>query len=560
MKGWSRPRRPRLTPIERGDVGQPANVAPAVTTASMTAADMPETTVDTGADPFPRDAWTTLTGHAAGYLRLTVALLRDPAVSKHRRAALLAAAAYFASPIDLIPGIVPVLGQVDDLAVAMLAIRLALNALEPGRRQMHLAAAGLTDEALHDDLIAAGRLASWAARAGVRTGLRAGRGAIRFTVRGGRAATDLAMRSGRAAGRRAAPVADRLSASRHDASARIRRRLARGPMATEALDGEAIAGEVEIDGLAREPSASDDVGHHDGAPASEPDGSSPGTHRSCLHDQRVPATLRTRPDRPEDLVSDRTRPLSMTTRRARREAERRATRGAPTKGSAARSPIVWITVAALITGIVLIAALIIANGSANSSGLTPPSDPTPIKLADGRAIGAADAPATLDVWADFQCPGCGIFTRATEARIVRDYVASGKLRLVFHDYAFIGQESIDAAVAARAADAQGAFWPYHDWLFANQGGENKGAFRRDVLVAIAKQVGLDVNAFEAALDDPGLAAAVRTETASGAKVPVKATPTLVIGDQVIQGVPAWDSLSATIEAQIAKASGGSPPP
>ena len=82
-------------------------------------------------DPFPRDAWTTLTGHAAGYLRLTVALVRDPAVSKHRRAALLAAAAYFASPIHLIPGIVPVLGQVDDLAVAMLAIRLALNALEP---------------------------------------------------------------------------------------------------------------------------------------------------------------------------------------------------------------------------------------------------------------------------------------------------------------------------------------------------------------------------------------------------------------------------------------------
>ena len=97
----------------------------------------------------------------------------------------------------------------------------------------------------------------------------------------------------------------------------------------------------------------------------------------------------------------------------------------------------------------LIAALIFANGSSKTSGLTPPSDPTPIALADGRGIGAADAPVTLDVWADFQCPGCGIFTRATEARIVREYVANGKLRLVFHDYAFIGQESIDAAVAAR---------------------------------------------------------------------------------------------------------------
>lgn len=259
-------------------------------------------------------------------------------------------------------------------------------------------------------------------------------------------------------------------------------------------------------------------------------------------------------------MSDRSRPPSTTTRRARREAERRAKRGAPPASSTARSPIVWITAAALITGVVLIAALIVANGSSNTAGLTPPTDPTPIKLADGRAIGVADAPVTLDVWADFQCPGCGIFTRATEGRIVRDYVASGKLRLVFHDYAFIGQESIDAAVAARAADAQGAFWPYHDWLFANQRGENKGAFRRDALVEIAKQVGLDVSAFEAALDDPGLVAAVRSETAIGAKIPVKATPTLVIGDQVIQGVPAWDSLSATIEAQIAKAAGGSAAP
>lgn len=247
-------------PPDAGTVDHPGMVA---TKASELMA------ADSGSDPFPRDAWTTLTSHAAGYLRLTVALLRDPAVSKHRRAALLAAAAYFASPIDLIPGIVPVLGQVDDLAIAMLAIRLALNALEPGRRQMHLAAAGLTDEALHEDLVAAGRLAAWTARAGVRTGLRAGRGAIRFTVRGGRAATELALRSGRAAGRRAAPVADRMNASRHDVSARIRRRLDRGPTATEDLVGEAIDGEVEIAGEAVEPSTDGSVGHPGGVPGEQ---------------------------------------------------------------------------------------------------------------------------------------------------------------------------------------------------------------------------------------------------------------------------------------------------
>lgn len=259
-------------------------------------------------------------------------------------------------------------------------------------------------------------------------------------------------------------------------------------------------------------------------------------------------------------MSDRSPSTTTTTRRARREAERRAARTTPAKRSAGRSPVVWITVAAIVAGVIFLAVLIVANQPSDSLGLTPPSDPTPTEQADGRSVGATDAPATLEVWADFQCPSCGVFSRSAEARLIREYVSDGRLRIVFKDFAFIGDESNEAAVAARAAQAQGQFWPYHDWLFANQGGENKGAFRRDVLVEIAKQVGLDVNAFEAALDDPVLLAAVRTETTSGADVPVNATPTLVIGDQVIEGAPAWDSLSATIEAQIAKAAGGSPTP
>jgi protein-disulfide isomerase len=213
-----------------------------------------------------------------------------------------------------------------------------------------------------------------------------------------------------------------------------------------------------------------------------------------------------------------------------------------------------------VTGVVLIAVLLLANGPSNATALTPPSHPTPTELADGRAVGVADAPVTLEVWADFQCPGCGIFSRAAEARLIREYVADGQMRIVFRDYAFLGDESVEAAIAARAAEAQGAFWPYHDWLFANQDGENKGGFRRDVLVGIAEAIGLDVSAFEAALIDTALANAVQAETASGSDVPVTATPTLVVGDQVMTGVPAWEELSSTIEAEIAKVSGGQTAP
>lgn len=259
-------------------------------------------------------------------------------------------------------------------------------------------------------------------------------------------------------------------------------------------------------------------------------------------------------------MSDRSKQSKTTTRRARREAQRRAVRATPITTSGGRSPVVWITAAAVVAGIVFLVILIFANRPSDSLALIPPSDPAPTELADGRTLGSPDAPATMEVWADFQCPGCGIFARAAGARIIRDYVATGQLRLVFRDYAFLGDESTEAAIAARAAEAQGRFWPYHDWLFANQSGENRGAFRREVLVGIAREIGLDVPAFEAALGDSALADAVAAETRSGSTVPVTSTPTLVIGDEVVKGVPAWEELSAKIEAEIARASGEQPAP
>ena len=138
-----------------------------------------------------------------------------------------------------------------------------------------------------------------------------------------------------------------------------------------------------------------------------------------------------------------------------------------------------------------------------------------------------------------------------EPRLIREYVAAGRLRIVFRDYAFLGQESLDAAAAARAAGEQGAFWPYHDWLFANQAGENRGAFRREVLVEIARRVGLDVARFERDLDDPATAAAVAAERDAAASVPVNSTPTLVLNGQVIEGGLAWETLAVAIDAATA---------
>ena len=162
------------------------------------------------ADPFPRDRFAAMLHRLPNYVRLSWRLGRDPMLSKARRAAVVAAAGYVVSPVDLVPGIVPVLGQLDDLAFALLALRLALDGLHPDRRHAHLTAVGLEDAHIADDLRTIGATTTWIARSGLRLTGRVLREGGELTVAG----AAIAGRSGR---RAAAALQDRIArARRHD--------------------------------------------------------------------------------------------------------------------------------------------------------------------------------------------------------------------------------------------------------------------------------------------------------------------------------------------------------
>ena len=74
---------------------------------------------------------------------------------------------------------------------------------------------------------------------------------------------------------------------------------------------------------------------------------------------------------------------------------------------------------------------------------------------DPLALGRPDAPVVISEWGDFQCPFCRAYTLNTEPSLVRQYVDSGRVRLEWHDFAYLGPESVLAARAARAAGRQG---------------------------------------------------------------------------------------------------------
>jgi uncharacterized membrane protein YkvA (DUF1232 family) len=167
---------------------------------------------DQTGDPFPREPFGALIRRMPRYGKLALALGRDPAVSRARRAVFVAGAAYLLSPVDLVPGIIPVLGQLDDLLVIFLAMRVALAGLSPERRRTHLAAAGIEEADFGADLRTLGVTTAWVARRGVHVASRAAtvgaRAAGRATVAAERAGRSALGAARRRLERRRRPVDD----------------------------------------------------------------------------------------------------------------------------------------------------------------------------------------------------------------------------------------------------------------------------------------------------------------------------------------------------------------
>ena len=146
-------------------------------------------------DPFPTQRFRALLRRMPAYGRLAWRIGRDPDLGTPRRAALVGAMAYLASPIDLVPGFIPVAGQLDDAAVALLGLRFALHGLPASRRVAHLSATGLTAADLDHDLTTVRLGAGWMVRHGASVAQATARGAVRAVTSGSR----MALAGGRAA-------------------------------------------------------------------------------------------------------------------------------------------------------------------------------------------------------------------------------------------------------------------------------------------------------------------------------------------------------------------------
>jgi uncharacterized membrane protein YkvA (DUF1232 family) len=137
-------------------------------------------------EPFPREEALGLVRRVPAYGRLAWQLGRDPAIAPGRRSALIAAAAYLLSPIDAVPGIIPLLGQLDDLIVIIAALRFALAGMTPQQRARHLEAVGLSEAIFVADERTLVDIGRWTVRVAADTGRRMARAGVRAGSRASR--------------------------------------------------------------------------------------------------------------------------------------------------------------------------------------------------------------------------------------------------------------------------------------------------------------------------------------------------------------------------------------
>lgn len=237
------------------------------------------------------------------------------------------------------------------------------------------------------------------------------------------------------------------------------------------------------------------------------------------------------------------------------------------KSSTPNRRLVWILGGALVFVVILLLVSLIRPGESTAPGAqtppagdsattqTPPAIPDLARRVDGdpTALGSVDAPVVLIEFADFRCPFCGVYARQTLPTLVEEYVESGQLRVEWRDVPIFGEQSFDAAVAARAAGMQGMFWEYSEAVFAYPGSDHQD-LPRERLSAIAREIGIpDPAAFDAALDNPELVAAVTADATEAQALGVRSTPAFIIGQTPLLGAQPLEAFVAAIDEELERA-------
>lgn len=185
-----------------------------------------------------------------------------------------------------------------------------------------------------------------------------------------------------------------------------------------------------------------------------------------------------------------------------------------------------------------------------------------LTTAGAPSFGPADAPVTLVVFGDFECPLCKEEAKAMRANIPKDYPK--QVRVVFKDFPLVQIHpwAMTAAVAGRCIyqEKPAAFWDYYDWIYDHQS-EITPDNVKSKIGEFAGAHNLQSMEFGRCVDTQATQKEVEASLAEGKTIPglvmagqrmngVDSTPTTYINGLPVVGNVPWDSLKALIDKEL----------
>lgn len=222
-----------------------------------------------------------------------------------------------------------------------------------------------------------------------------------------------------------------------------------------------------------------------------------------------------------------------------------------------------IVLAGVIIGAFVMVGLSKSGGSLGTTPDLPEVDIADVSLENVPYIGEADAPVVLAYWSDYQCPFCKavemghpqIPTEPSIPTLIEEYVDTGKLKIVFKDYAFLSEDSTTAAIWGRAV---WELYPSHyfEWreaMYDAQDEEHAGFGDEASIYALTKTIeGINADAVKTSvgMNSAKYLALIDADKAEGTSLGIQGTPGFITGKKLIPGAYPLSEFKAAIDEQL----------
>ena len=183
-----------------------------------------------------------------------------------------------------------------------------------------------------------------------------------------------------------------------------------------------------------------------------------------------------------------------------------------------------------------------------------------LTLADrSRIQGSANAPVWVIEVSDFQCPFCKQWHDQTYNALLEQYVKTGKVRLAYVNFPLQTHvHAWPAAEAAMCAGAQGKFWPMHDALFKTQAAWQSRPSAAPLFDSLARVSGVEMRRWRDCVSSGKMKPLIEADHDRASRAGASATPSFMIGDQILTGSQPIEQLRKAIDSALVKGKSTTP--